>query len=71
VARERYRQRFGEHAAGLARVCSKLGVDLMRLATDQPLEMALFDILSARLKRGRQVSRRQQSLARGSAGGSR
>jgi uncharacterized protein (DUF58 family) len=71
VARERYQQRFGEHAEGLARVCSKLGVDLMQLTTDQPLELALFDILSARLKRGRQVSRRQQSLSRGGAGGSR
>jgi uncharacterized protein (DUF58 family) len=71
VARQRYRQRFDEHAAGLARVCSKLGVDLVRLTTDQPLELALFDILSVRLRRGRQVSRRQQALARGGAGGGR
>lgn len=71
VARERYRQRFNEHDDGLVRVCSKLGVDLMRLITNQPLELALFDILSARLKRGRQVSRRQQSVTRSGAGGSR
>lgn len=58
VARERYQQRFNDHAAGMARTCNKLGIDLMDLRTDQPLELALFDFLSARLRRGRQVSRR-------------
>src|SRR6476661_6848620 len=68
LARERYRQRFAEHAAGLARVCNKLGIDLMELATDRPLELALFDFLSTRLKRGRQVARRQ-AAPRTAAGG--
>jgi uncharacterized protein (DUF58 family) len=68
IARERYRQRFNEHAAGLAKVCNKLGVDLRVLPTDQPLELALFDFLSTRLRRGRQVARRQ-AMPRQSAGG--
>jgi uncharacterized protein (DUF58 family) len=67
LARQRYEQRFREHAAGLATVCNRLGIDLMQLRTDQPLELALFDFLSSRLRRGRQVSRRQQ--ARSKAGG--
>lgn len=58
LARERYRQKFDDHAAGLARACNKLGVDLMNLTTSQPLELALFDFLSTRLRRGRQVARR-------------
>jgi len=59
IARERYRQRFDEHAEGLAKVCNKLGIDLSVLPTDRPLELALFDFLSTRLRRGRQVARRQ------------
>jgi uncharacterized protein (DUF58 family) len=60
VARERYRQRFAEHAQAIARACSKLGIDLIGLSTDQPLELALFDLLAARLRRGRQIARRQR-----------
>jgi uncharacterized protein (DUF58 family) len=68
IARERYRQRFDEHAAGLAKVCNKLGIDLNVLPTDRPLELALFDFLSTRLRRGRQVARRQ-GVRRPTAGG--
>src|SRR6185369_16641306 len=58
LARERYQQRFAEHAAGLATSCNKLGVNLVELRTDRPLELALFDFMSTRLRRGRQVARR-------------
>jgi uncharacterized protein (DUF58 family) len=71
LARERYRQRFEEHAAGLSRACNKLGIDLMDLVTDRPLELALFDFLSTRLRRGRQVSRRQTTARKPAAGGGR
>jgi uncharacterized protein (DUF58 family) len=69
LARERYRQRFAEHSAGLAKSCNKLGIDLRDLHTDQPLELALFDFLSARLRRGRQVARRQSAPRRAEGGG--
>ncbi|HZN34278.1 MAG TPA: DUF58 domain-containing protein [Pirellulaceae bacterium] len=59
LVRERYRQRFGEHRSALATVCSKLGIDLYELATNQPLELALFDLINARMRRGRQIARRQ------------
>src|SRR5262245_12161715 len=69
LARERYRQRFDEHAAGLSKACNKLGIDLMSLPTHQPLELALFDFLATRLRRGRQVTRRQTAGRRPAAGG--
>src|SRR3954469_13276136 len=68
LARERYRQRFKEHADGLSKVCNKLGIDFSVLPTDRPLELALFDFLSTRLRRGRHVARRQ-GAGRQTAGG--
>lgn len=61
IARERYRQRFAEHAAAVAQACNKLGITLTDLTINTPLELALFDFLSRRLARGRMVSRRQSS----------
>ena len=67
AARAGYLERFETHAKSLARVCSGLGIDVYQLTTDQPLDLALFDLLNSRMRRGRQVSRRQQSPLR--AGG--
>jgi uncharacterized protein (DUF58 family) len=61
VARDRYQQRFAAHAEGLAQACSKLGIDLMDLPTDRPLELALFDFLSTRLRRGRRSGSRTRA----------
>jgi uncharacterized protein (DUF58 family) len=58
LVRERYRQKFAAHAAALRTTCHRLGIDLYDLATSQPLEHALFDLLNSRMRRGRQVSRR-------------
>jgi uncharacterized protein (DUF58 family) len=69
--RETYRRRFAEHAAGLATACNRLGIDLVELGSDRPLELALFDLLHSRLKRGRQVSRRQSSVRRPTVTGGR
>ena len=68
IVRAEYRRQFDEHAAELARSCSRLGVDIYELRTDQPVELALFDFLNSRMRRGRQVARRQ-GPARGGAGG--
>ncbi|HEV3006404.1 MAG TPA: DUF58 domain-containing protein, partial [Pirellulales bacterium] len=59
TARERYLQRFAEHAAAIDRACTQLGIDSFQLGTDQPLELALFDFLNSRLRRGRQMVRRR------------
>jgi uncharacterized protein (DUF58 family) len=71
VVRQTYRRRFAEHAALLAATCNRLGIDLVELSSDRPLELALFDLLHARLKRGRQVSRRQATGRRPALAGGR
>jgi uncharacterized protein (DUF58 family) len=57
LARQQYRARFAEHAAQLKDICQRLGVDLYDLPTNLPLEQALFDLLHARMRRGRLVAR--------------
>jgi uncharacterized protein (DUF58 family) len=58
VAREDYLARFEAHSRAIGETCGALGIDYYRFTTDRPLELALFDFLSARLRRGRQVLRR-------------
>jgi len=65
AARAAYLRRFNEHAAAVERLCSGLGIDYCLMATDQPLELALFAFLKARLRRGRQALR--HGTARGRA----
>jgi len=65
LVREKYVERLEAHRAALSRVCNGLGVDVYELVTSQPLELALFDLLAARMRRGRQVSRRGAAGTRG------
>jgi uncharacterized protein (DUF58 family) len=68
--REGYLRRFGEHAEQIRQTCMGLGVDFYQLTTDQPLEMSLFDFLNARMRRGRQATRRRATnVAAGPGGG--
>lgn len=48
-ARASYRKNFDRHAEAVRGVCQSLGIDLYQLATSQPLELALFDLLQSRL----------------------
>jgi len=59
LVRRRYQERFAEHAAALKTTCHRLGIDLYDLPTNRPLELALFDLLNSRMRRGRRISRRQ------------
>lgn len=68
AARRQYLERFAAHSAAVSQACSQLGVDEFRLPTDRPLELALFDFLAARMRRGRQTARRQPG-GRAAAGG--
>lgn len=70
IVRERYKQQFTAHATELRATCHRLGVDLSELVTDKPLEHALFDLLNARMRRGRRISRRAGPVA-SSRGGNR
>lgn len=58
AARAAYLGRFGEHARAIEEVCAGLGIDCFTARTDRPLELTLFDFLSARQRRGRRIVRR-------------
>ena len=63
TAREGYLRRFLEHADAAEKLCRRLGIDFRPLATDEPLDRALFDYLQQRQLRGKQVRRRNQPVA--------
>jgi uncharacterized protein (DUF58 family) len=56
--RANYLRRFAEHSQALEELCGGLGIDLCEFTTDHPLELALFDFVQARARRGRLVNRR-------------
>ena len=62
-----YLRRFGEHAAQITKACSDLGIEFQQIGTDRPLELVLFDLLKARMRRGRAPARRAGSPGRGGA----
>jgi uncharacterized protein (DUF58 family) len=64
AAREQYLRRYRAHVAEIERICATLGIDLHRFATDRPLEVALLDLVSSRLRRGRRVLRRAGARGR-------
>jgi uncharacterized protein (DUF58 family) len=57
TVRSEYQRRFTEHCAQVQRLGQNLGGTYLRLLTDQPLELALFDFLRARVHGGRRVRR--------------
>ncbi len=67
AVRTEYLRRFGEHAAEVERACSDLGVEFDPIATDRPLELVLFDLLKARMRRGRRPGRGSNAAGRGGA----
>jgi uncharacterized protein (DUF58 family) len=58
AARGEYLRKFAAHAAEVARTCADLGIEYESITTDRPLELVLFDLLKARMRRGRQQGRR-------------
>jgi len=56
-ARQEYLQRFEQHARQVREMCDHLEIDLHQLITDQPLDRALFDLLSAGMRRKRRPMR--------------
>jgi uncharacterized protein (DUF58 family) len=57
TARKEYLRKLEAHCAVLRGTCQRLGISYHRLATDRPLELALFDFLRERMQRGRNVRR--------------
>jgi len=58
AARAGYLRRLQAHCALLRATCQRLGISYNRLATDRPLELALFDFLRERMQRGKRTARR-------------
>lgn len=58
AARAAYQHRFKVHNDAIDAICRKLGAGYRQLATNQPLDLALFDFLRERMQRGRLVQRR-------------
>ncbi|MBK9138311.1 MAG: DUF58 domain-containing protein [Verrucomicrobia bacterium] len=57
TARAEYTRRLEAQTRAVRDLCQRLGHTCLRLTTDQPLELALFDFLRARMQRGRRVNR--------------
>jgi uncharacterized protein (DUF58 family) len=57
LARAGYLKKFAAHNAALQTICRKLGASFHQLSTGQALELALFEFLQARMRRGRLVRR--------------
>jgi hypothetical protein len=51
-------RRFAAHAAEIERACVDLGIEYEQISTERPLELVLFDLLKARMRRGRRPGRR-------------
>ncbi|MEM8670312.1 MAG: DUF58 domain-containing protein [Planctomycetota bacterium] len=51
AASDGYQQGFDEHRASLQTICDSLGVDLYEMSTDQPMDEALFHLISTQHKR--------------------
>ena len=65
ASRASYQQKFYAHRVELQQACDRQGITLYDLKTDEPVERALFDLLSARLRSGRQTRRASSTGARG------
>lgn len=52
AARETYRRRFDEHQQTVRAACDALGVSYSTLPIDQPVDAALYDLLSMTVRRG-------------------
>lgn len=65
ATRADYLERFAEHSAAIHTACGSLGIDLFTVTTDRPLELALYDFLNVRRRRGRQITRRGSAGPRG------
>ena len=53
AARASYVKKFEAHGEALRAICRKLGAAYQRLSTAEPLEIALFEFLQQRMRRGR------------------
>ena len=55
-----YRRRFSEHETAIKEVCDQIGIDFFTISTDQPIEVALLELIQSRASSGRSVKRATQ-----------
>jgi len=65
-ARDGYLERFGEHQEALRGICRRTGIDFVLSPSDRPLDLALYDFLSSRTRRGPDPGRARPNLRRAS-----
>ncbi len=58
--REEYLSRMREHFSRLHEICTRTGVDFHRMATNQPLDAFLFELLRSRRQAGATTQRRRR-----------
>jgi uncharacterized protein (DUF58 family) len=56
-AKRDYLKKLAAHNDAVQSACESLGVRYLRLGTDRPLQLALFDFLRERMQRGKSVNR--------------
>ena len=59
--RAEYQRRFQAHAENIENICRKLGFAFHRVVTNEPMDVALFNFLQSRNRRGKLIRRRTQS----------
>ncbi len=64
-ARAEYVRKFDAHAEEVGRACRDLGIEFETITIDRPLELVLFDLLKARLRRARRPGHRTGGGRRG------
>jgi len=57
TARKEYLKKLEAHNAAVQSACQNLGIAYRRFGTDRALELALFDFLRERMRRGKRVTR--------------
>jgi uncharacterized protein (DUF58 family) len=66
AARQGYRERLEEHLEAAASICRRTGIDYFLSPTDRPLDLALFDFLASRSRRGSRPVRANTNPGRAS-----
>ena len=63
TVRAEYQRKLQSHGLGVEGICRKLGSAFHRVVTNQPMDIALFNFLQSRNRRGKLIRRRTQSTS--------
>jgi uncharacterized protein (DUF58 family) len=65
AARREYQVKLEAHTRAIELICRKLDISFIRLTSESPLELALFDFLKARTMSGRRIRRAGMARSKG------